>query len=484
MATLTDGKHKRSTLTDEQRIYLQHHRVMSIPQLHQLASQIKALRRIRDQLKTIGKTQTFHYRPSAPSAPLAVSLAQNNFLTAASKAQNQAAKHKQPDKKMHRTSKIPSSGKRKRQSAKQDREEEEEEDKASAAESDSEPDGERPSRDIALRPRSKRVSFNLDDVPFEDEMEFNGLDHDSQEGSGSDGPEGTESKKKRKKRRKSSSSHTESVIEVVGDEPAQLIAMQPVKLQWDSDDEACNVCGDAEQVEGNEILLCDGEGCDVAVHQSCYAVPRVPRGKWFCDACKDKLDLTKPNCVCCPVLGGALRKVPSLGPIKAAPGYSNKKPYLHLACALWTPEILISDPEGMRNPKLDALRQHRVDLTCAICKQGGGSVIQCGFGVCCRSFHALCGRHAKAAAAFRHTDGHPLAFCVQHSKERYQRTREKLIAGDDVEPTASQDLDLEESASAAAAEAVQHEPNEYEVQRQRNIERNKQMLLDLKRKEL
>ena len=60
----------------------------------------------------------------------------------------------------------------------------------------------------------------------------------------------------------------------------------------------------------------------------------------------------------------------------------------------------------------------------------------------------------------------------------------QLIAGDDVEPTASQDLDLEESASAAAAEAVQHEPNEYEVQRQRNIERNKQMLLDLKRNEL
>jgi len=59
----------------------------------------------------------------------------------------------------------------------------------------------------------------------------------------------------------------------------------------------------------NEILLCDGEGCDVAVHQACYAVARVPRGKWYCDACKDKLDLAKPNCVCCPVVGGALRKV-------------------------------------------------------------------------------------------------------------------------------------------------------------------------------
>lgn len=61
----------------------------------------------------------------------------------------------------------------------------------------------------------------------------------------------------------------------------------------------------------NEILLCDGEGCDVAVHQACYAVARVPRGKWHCDACKDKLDLAKPNCVCCPVVGGVLRKVSS-----------------------------------------------------------------------------------------------------------------------------------------------------------------------------
>lgn len=68
-------------------------------------------------------------------------------------------------------------------------------------------------------------------------------------------------------------------------------------------------------------------------------------------------------------------QVPSLGPVKAAEGYPNKKPYLHLACALWTPEILISDPEGMRGPKLDALRQHRVELVCAICKQAGGAVM-------------------------------------------------------------------------------------------------------------
>lgn len=75
------------------------------------------------------------------------------------------------------------------------------------------------------------------------------------------------------------------------------------------------------------------------------------------------------------LLSSCCSQVPSLGPVKAAQGYPNKKPYLHLACALWTPEILISDPEGMRGPKLDGLRQHRVDLTCAICKQAGGSVM-------------------------------------------------------------------------------------------------------------
>ena len=61
----------------------------------------------------------------------------------------------------------------------------------------------------------------------------------------------------------------------------------------------------------------------------------------------------------------------------------------------------------------------------------------------------------------------------------------QLIAGDDVELTVSQDLDsVDVAAQAAAAETVQMQPNDYEVQRQRNIDRNRQMLADLKRKSL
>lgn len=61
----------------------------------------------------------------------------------------------------------------------------------------------------------------------------------------------------------------------------------------------------------------------------------------------------------------------------------------------------------------------------------------------------------------------------------------QLVAGDDVLPFASQDLDnIDEAAKAAAAESTVHQPNEYESQRQRNIERNKQMLANLKQKSL
>ena len=34
----------------------------------------------------------------------------------------------------------------------------------------------------------------------------------------------------------------------------------------EEDDESCNVCGISTWIEGNELLLCDGEGCDRAYH--------------------------------------------------------------------------------------------------------------------------------------------------------------------------------------------------------------------------
>ncbi|KAH8590495.1 origin recognition complex subunit 4 C-terminus-domain-containing protein [Bisporella sp. PMI_857] len=54
----------------------------------------------------------------------------------------------------------------------------------------------------------------------------------------------------------------------------------------DEDEIACSICSGLDSKRPNAILLCDG--CNLAVHQNCYRVAKVPRGEWFCNACKSK----------------------------------------------------------------------------------------------------------------------------------------------------------------------------------------------------
>lgn len=55
------------------------------------------------------------------------------------------------------------------------------------------------------------------------------------------------------------------------------------------DDGACCICGGFDSNPGNEILFCDGDGCQVAVHLQCYGVAQqhVPPGDdpWYCYGC-------------------------------------------------------------------------------------------------------------------------------------------------------------------------------------------------------
>ena len=52
-----------------------------------------------------------------------------------------------------------------------------------------------------------------------------------------------------------------------------------------------------------------------------------------------------------------------------------KPAYVHVACALWTPEITLAEPEAMRGVQLDAMTAVRAALQCALCKQAGGAVV-------------------------------------------------------------------------------------------------------------
>ena len=59
----------------------------------------------------------------------------------------------------------------------------------------------------------------------------------------------------------------------------------------------------------NEMLMCDGKGCNVVAHQACYGVTTIPAGDWLCDGCQAGLDPDRSHCLLCPVRGGALREV-------------------------------------------------------------------------------------------------------------------------------------------------------------------------------
>mmetsp|Transcript_38296 Transcript_38296/g.46760 ORF Transcript_38296/g.46760 Transcript_38296/m.46760 type:complete len:1003 (+) Transcript_38296:18-3026(+) len=56
----------------------------------------------------------------------------------------------------------------------------------------------------------------------------------------------------------------------------------------------CCVCQSGEATEDNDVILCDGPGCNRAYHQLCHFLPVfvIPRGNWYCLICEHKLGPT------------------------------------------------------------------------------------------------------------------------------------------------------------------------------------------------
>lgn len=93
--------------------------------------------------------------------------------------------------------------------------------------------------------------------------------------------------------RKAVSKRREEPEEEPEEEPDDAEDDQPGEADETDDDEVCALCSKPDSKTGNQILFCDG--CDLAVHQKCYGVSRIPRGDWLCKDCSQSTSATSEN---------------------------------------------------------------------------------------------------------------------------------------------------------------------------------------------
>lgn len=211
------------------------------------------------------------------------------------------------------------------------------------------------------------------------------------------------------------------------------------------EEELCHVCYGGDSEDWNRILFCDT--CEVAVHQECYGVQKIPDGQWLCSWCSyryrskrkssgrdgnDSISHKQSNsrvadnarpCILCPRSGGALKPVCRVGSERENNGCLQ---FAHLFCCQWVPETYIENTETMEPIKnTEGIKEARWKLVCSLCKEKHGACIQCSHGMCATAFHPLCARDFKLQMGISSKEGSDdvdmWAFCSKHSLTRVGR---------------------------------------------------------------
>ncbi|VDM06767.1 unnamed protein product [Wuchereria bancrofti] len=139
----------------------------------------------------------------------------------------------------------------------------------------------------------------------------------------------------------------------------------------------CDICRQPDYEEDDKIIFCDG--CNVGVHQSCYGLDSVPSDEWLCQKCMFLGYNALPQCVLCPLTGGAM-KCTREGDVWA-----------HVVCALWIYEVRFADVVH-REPiaNICDIPYGRWKLRCSVCGTKQGACIQCSIETCTTAFHVCC----------------------------------------------------------------------------------------------
>jgi hypothetical protein len=178
-------------------------------------------------------------------------------------------------------------------------------------------------------------------------------------------------------------------------------AQEPVE---GNEGDKCCVCYDSVSYQDNPIMYCEGKvggkECNVIVHQQCYGVEKIPKGKWLCDSCKHPgKTVADKVCVLCGTQGGGLKRLQEDDAQTQATSKDNKdkdgkdKPrWCHISCAIWIPGMEFGDVDK-REPifGLSKVEKMRFKLNCGVCqKKNVGACIQCSDKKCKNCFHVAC----------------------------------------------------------------------------------------------
>jgi hypothetical protein len=178
----------------------------------------------------------------------------------------------------------------------------------------------------------------------------------------------------------------------------------------------CSICNDGEVTPDNQILFC--EACNVAVHQICYGVEKIPEGDYYCIACRhfkrDQMILSKPDtclkdgataatrpdlpplpivCELCPVKHGAFTRLDT--PMSASDDSSVTK-WVHMTCAKWQGLNMVNLRDASLVEDVTLLKQYfrRDNIWCCICKGMRGAYHTCRFEGCENHCHITCARES------------------------------------------------------------------------------------------
>ncbi|XP_078443522.1 uncharacterized protein LOC144712962 isoform X2 [Wolffia australiana] len=184
----------------------------------------------------------------------------------------------------------------------------------------------------------------------------------------------------------------------------------------------CCVCGSYKKENDNSLLEC--RSCFIKLHQACYGITKIPKGRWSCRPCRRNLkDIA---CVLCGYEGGAMTRalrtrniVKSLlrawkdgegcksldqkrlfadggalsemhNSITAGDHDPSVLQWVHVVCGLWTPGTRCPNVATMNAFDVSGVLPSARRMVCAICNRPGGSTIKCRVEDCSVHFHPWC----------------------------------------------------------------------------------------------